>query len=131
MANPGGDGSAWNLEELAESFEADRLGRAWRGDDGGGDNGSLRSKAGTNRAAGRGGGVGGRGLEGGSLRTDREKRAFQVHLMRERIVQLKRAVEEGQLKPLANRLFQVMGSGRKPFCLPPSGSNASLFLNGR
>ncbi|CAM9323552.1 unnamed protein product, partial [Laminaria digitata] len=41
------------------------------------------------------------------LRSDREKRADQVLLMRDRVVQLKRAVEEGQLKPLANRLFQV------------------------
>lgn len=107
LANPGGDCSAWSLEELAESFETDRLGRAWRGDDGVGENGSLRSKAG--RTAGRGGGAGGgRGLDGGvNWRSDREKRALQVQLMRERVAQLKRAVEEGRLKPIANRLFQV------------------------
>ena len=40
-------------------------------------------------------------------RSEREARAMQVEFMRERVVQLRRAVEEGRLKPLSNRFLQV------------------------
>lgn len=126
----GADGSMWTLEKLAESFKADRFRENWRGNDGGGRGGgagggrAVKAKPGANKSsrgsdaggsagvgAGTGASAGSSGrVEGLSLRTERERRAWQVNMMRERVVQLRRAVEEGRLKPLGKRLFQVRGS---------------------
>lgn len=78
----------WTLEQLAESFEGDRLGRLLRTGDGGGEGqsaggGGLRSKS------GRGGAAAG------------------VSLMKERVLQLKNAIAREKLKPLGNRLVQA------------------------
>lgn len=97
MALPGAD--AWTLEELVESFEADRLGKAWRGDEDGGREGE-----------GGGGGGGGGGLRPKAARNGAA--AEGVSLMKERVRQLRKAIAEEKLKPLGNRLFQVRVWGR-------------------
>lgn len=90
-AIPGGDEPAWTLKQLMESFEIDHLG------------GRLDSVEGDRGRGGAGGGQ----SDGVDSRTEREELEWQARVMRERVVQLRRAVKEGRLKPLANRLFQV------------------------
>ncbi|CAB1116802.1 unnamed protein product [Ectocarpus sp. CCAP 1310/34] len=78
----------WTLEQLAESFEGDRLERLLRAGDGGGEGqsaggGGLRSKSGRSGAA------------------------AGVSLMKERVLQLRNAIAREKLKPLGNRLVQA------------------------
>lgn len=94
-AIPGGDEPAWTLKQLMESFEMDRLGSTL--DRVEGDQGSVAIR----------GGSGGGQSNGVDSRTEREVLGWQARVMKERVVQLRRAVKEGRLKPLANRLFQV------------------------
>lgn len=114
-ALPGGDGSPWTLDEMVESFETDRFLSKWQGDgeagegssSGGGGGGMAGGGGGRSSKGGRGGG-GGAGSEGARVRAERER---HVNLVQERVAQLKRAVEEGKLKPISQRLLQVGGGG--------------------
>lgn len=125
----GGDHTTWSLDELVDSFETDRFPRKWRRGCGVmNDNvngaftllrGGLRRESGGPSDWSGGGTGGSEGRSSGPLRgaappeaaaswrTEREMRTLQVQFMRERMVQLRRAVEEGQLRPLGNRFFQV------------------------
>lgn len=117
LAIPSQEDGMWTPDELIGSFEADRLPKRWQYDAESGGSGPISAgRVGSSRVhEASSGGSGGRekmcsgGLSAGfsSRRSQQETRALQVDLMRERVMQLRRALKDGRLKPLGSRPFQV------------------------
>lgn len=107
LALQGWEGARWTLDELIDSFEADRSPKRLQYDADSGGSGPISPGRAASFRGGGNGSVSGVGSEDAAANWRSDLIRERVDLMRERVVQLKRAIKEGRLKPISNGTLQV------------------------
>lgn len=124
LALQGWEGARWTLDELIDSFEAGRSPRRLQYDaDSGGSGPISPGRVASFRGSGEGTVSGGGSEDAAAANWRSDLIRDRVDLMRERVVQLKRAIKEGRLKPISNGTLQVYF--RRFSCLP-IGTDSTL-----